>query len=264
MELAKDCNRISCLYGVLEVTKKRAMMALQDLSTREARSAAIQKRRAYLQDELRRVSEQRASLETSVPRYDTHPLLPAPSAVGGNAGRTAGMTSLVKKRPAPSPLAKSHALAEPPLAAAYGVEKRPRLGEMDKEKRINSIFSQCQTILKQLMKLKDATPFLKPVDPIALKCPDYFNIIKVPMDFGTISKRLEHKPEKGIVRQYKDPRDFVADMRLVFENCRTYNQPGHAVRKMGETIAEAWEKKWQTSHILEKWDAEVQPQEVSY
>lgn len=238
-------------------------MALQELNTREARIAAVQKRRLYLQDELRRVNEQRACLEATLPRYETHAVLPAPSGLGGNAGRTAGMTSLVKKRPVPSPLAKPPALAEPPLAAAYSLEKRPRLGELDKEKRINSIFSQCQTILKQLMKLKDAAPFLKPVDPVALKCPDYFTIVKTPMDFGTILKKLEHKPEKGIFRMYNDPADFVADMRLVFENCRTYNQVGHPVRKMGETMAEAWEKKWQTSHIQEKWDAELNAQEVS-
>ena len=41
---------------------------------------------------------------------------------------------------------------------------------------------------------KDAHPFLKPVDVKYSKCPDYFDIIKQPMDLGTIQKKF---PGKG-------------------------------------------------------------------
>lgn len=33
-------------------------------------------------------------------------------------------------------------------------------------------------------------PFLKPVDPVALNLPDYFTVIKKPMDLGTVKNNL--------------------------------------------------------------------------
>jgi hypothetical protein len=40
-----------------------------------------------------------------------------------------------------------------------------------------------------LLKQPCAYIFNKPVDPVALKIPDYFNIITHPMDLGTVDKR---------------------------------------------------------------------------
>eukprot|EP00884_Botryococcus_braunii_P008902 jgi/Botrbrau1/18012/Bobra.0062s0005.1 len=235
------------------------MNGQEDLLIRESRVITVQKRRTYVSDELQKIAVQKDWLDSrGGGRYYQEPAVPAPSGfIPPAVNRAPGVGGLVKKRPAPSPLQKAQVLAEQPVATGYGVDKRPRVADLEKEKRIQSIFSQCLTIVKQLSKLKDASPFLKPVDPIALKCPDYLSIIKNPMDFGTIQKRLEHKPEKGIVRQYKDPQEFVADMRLIFENCRVYNAPGHAVRKMGDSISEVWEKKWKTSGIAEKWEQEL-------
>lgn len=43
---------------------------------------------------------------------------------------------------------------------------------------------QCKGLLKTLMEAKSAVWFLSPVDPVALKLPDYYKIIKDPMDLG--------------------------------------------------------------------------------
>ena len=48
----------------------------------------------------------------------------------------------------------------------------------------------CFRLHMKLMNHKWASPFLHPVDPVALHIPDYFSIIKNPMDFGTIYARL--------------------------------------------------------------------------
>ena len=40
------------------------------------------------------------------------------------------------------------------------------------------------------MKIKNAEPFLKPVDPVALDCLDYFDIITEPIDLGTIEQNF--------------------------------------------------------------------------
>lgn len=50
---------------------------------------------------------------------------------------------------------------------------------------------QCTALLKPLLKMDAAHPFLKPVDPVALQLPDYLNIIKKPMDLETIQTKLE-------------------------------------------------------------------------
>lgn len=65
---------------------------------------------------------------------------------------------------------------------------------------------------------KWASPFLQPVDPDALGIPDYFDIIKNPMDLGTILANVENH-----VLQTRE--DFAAQVRLVFNNALLYNKP---------------------------------------
>jgi len=86
--------------------------------------------------------------------------------------------------------------------------------------------SVCSMIIKTMERQPNAIPFLKPVDPVALNIPDYFNVIKHPMDFSTILKKLK----KG---EYPTMSEFVDDVDLVFKNCTTYNPPNNPVHKMG-------------------------------
>lgn len=62
--------------------------------------------------------------------------------------------------------------------------------------------------------------FTQPVDPA--DAPDYYSIIKSPMDFATIRKKLEGS-------QYGQFDDFHADMLLVRSNCFLYNPPNTRV-----------------------------------
>jgi hypothetical protein len=45
---------------------------------------------------------------------------------------------------------------------------------------------QCRKIITTVRKHQMAGPFLVPVDPVLLQIPDYFTIIKHPMDLGTV------------------------------------------------------------------------------
>ena len=63
---------------------------------------------------------------------------------------------------------------------AWGLHSRPATMEKSEEE-------ECTAIVKALMRDENAYPFLNPVDPIALGCPTYFDVIKNPMDFETIT-----------------------------------------------------------------------------
>ena len=49
---------------------------------------------------------------------------------------------------------------------------------------------KCQAILKAVKAHKHAWIFAEPVDPIKLNIPDYFTIIKRPMDLGCLNISL--------------------------------------------------------------------------
>ncbi|CAG7905670.1 hypothetical protein BRARA_D00454 [Brassica rapa] len=83
-----------------------------------------------------------------------------------------------------------------------------------KQKQLNALI---RVLLKTMQDHSDAWPFKEPVDP--LDVPDYYEIIKDPIDLKTIGKRVESE-------QYYVTLDmFVADARRMFNNCRTYNSP---------------------------------------
>ena len=70
---------------------------------------------------------------------------------------------------------------------------------------------------RDLMGHQFAWPFLEPVDPVALNLPTYFDVIKSPMDMGTMHSKLK----RG---EYTDPNAYKADMVLMFENAITFNE----------------------------------------
>ena len=62
------------------------------------------------------------------------------------------------------------------------------------------------------------------VDPVALELDDYFDVIKQPMDLGTIQKRLAPGPKQGWgTLHYKSTAEVLRDTQLVWANCRRYN-----------------------------------------
>ncbi|KAG2652133.1 hypothetical protein PVAP13_1NG333900 [Panicum virgatum] len=100
-----------------------------------------------------------------------------------------------------------------------------------------AVFKQCEAILKKLMTQKYSHIFNVPVDVVKLQIPDYFDIIKTPMDLGTVQKKLESG-------SYTSPSDFAADVRLTFNNAMTYNPRGHAVHDMAIQLNKMFENRW--------------------
>ena len=73
-----------------------------------------------------------------------------------------------------------------------------------------------QRTLTTLQRNQKAYIFQNPVNYVELKIPDYPQIVKNPMDFSTIRQKLKEHKYRGI-------EGFMADMDLVFFNCRLYN-----------------------------------------
>ena len=59
--------------------------------------------------------------------------------------------------------------------------------------------------------------------------PDYPSIIKNPMDLSTLKKNLL----KG---KYSELDQFVADLCLIWENCRTYNMPESYISQLATKL----------------------------
>jgi len=79
---------------------------------------------------------------------------------------------------------------------------------------------------------------MQPVDPVELSLPDYFDIIKSPMDLGSIKKRMENNC-------YKSISEFSADVRLTFDNAVSYNGDGSDVCKVAREMKAAFDKLYQ-------------------
>ncbi|CAN4117569.1 unnamed protein product [Withania somnifera] len=103
----------------------------------------------------------------------------------------------------------------------------------------NQMLKSCRALLERLMKHKHGWVFNQPVDTEGLGLHDYFDIIKNPMDLGTVKSRLE-------TNLYKSPKEFAEDVRLTFQNAMTYNPKGQDVHMMAEQLAKIFEEKWPT------------------
>lgn len=96
---------------------------------------------------------------------------------------------------------------------------------------------KCLSILKGLMTNPKSAPFLAPVDPVALGIPDYFHVIKEPMDLGTIRNHLEN----GF---YDNPSDFAEHVRLTFRNAMLYNAAHSQVHIYARKLEDDFEKRF--------------------
>ncbi|GAA5952122.1 hypothetical protein JCM3765_005202 [Sporobolomyces pararoseus] len=153
---------------------------------------------------------------------------------------------------------------EPPPAEPIAV--------MTKEQQKHAI-----NLVRNLKRNKNASPFLKPVDHIALHIPDYYKIITQPMDLGTVESRLQatgkamtnvHKvgriygldysygtqpgqwegqvPEGFEPKGYRTVQEFKEDLDRVWNNCFRYNGPRdkNPVSAMAGNMMDAAEKNY--------------------
>ncbi|WZZ44288.1 hypothetical protein YC2023_040547 [Brassica napus] len=125
--------------------------------------------------------------------------------------------------------------------------------EVPASSRVASLMKECQTLLDRVWSHKLGVAFRNPVDPVLLNIPDYFTVVKHPMDLGTIRSRLR-------AGEYSSPLEFAADVRLTFSNSMAYNPPGNQYHKMARDLSAYFESRWK---IIERKLPVVEPPVMS-
>ena len=68
------------------------------------------------------------------------------------------------------------------------------------------------------------------------QAPDYFDIVRQPMDLGTIRNKVKKY-------DYQSPEPMLRHIRLTFANCDQYNMPQTAEYKAGQKLSRYFEKR---------------------
>ncbi|KAK3900642.1 GCN5-related histone actyltransferase [Staphylotrichum tortipilum] len=115
-------------------------------------------------------------------------------------------------------LSKSHVVVAPidPLSihAIRATGWSPDMDELARVPRRGPHFNELRRFLYQIQNHKQEWPFLNPVNRDEV--PNYYNVITSPMDLSTVEERLEHD-------SYAASKNLVDDLKLIFSNCRQYN-----------------------------------------
>lgn len=152
-------------------------------------------------------------------------------------------------------ISKSHVVHQPPKQWKSGVAPIDPLSieairasgwsadmdELARQPRHGPNYNQLLHLLNDLQNHASAWPFLVPVsrDDVA----DYYDVIKEPMDLSTMENKLE-------ADQYATPEDFIKDARLIFDNCRKYNNESTPYAKCANKLEKYM---WQQIKAIPEW-----------
>ncbi|KHJ34113.1 putative bromodomain-containing protein [Erysiphe necator] len=97
------------------------------------------------------------------------------------------------------------------------------------------LYEAAEKVLSELKAMTEySAPFLTRVNK--RDAPDYYNIIKHPMDLGTMTKKLK-------TLTYKSKAEFVTDLDLIWSNCLKYNADiHHPLRRNANSMRKEAEK----------------------
>lgn len=94
----------------------------------------------------------------------------------------------------------------------------------------------CIQITEKIMSLPIATHFCKPVNPELDGAPDYFEIIKKPMDLSLVLRKLRED-------QYQTVEKWKEDMNQIWKNATTYNDPTRPIYAIARELNEYFRRR---------------------
>lgn len=89
--------------------------------------------------------------------------------------------------------------------------------------------------IRAVKRLKDAAPFVEPVDDVKLNIPTYYQVIKTPMDLLSIERKLTEG-------RYTSVSEFIHDVSLIVSNCVQFNGPESFISNMARNIKASFDK----------------------
>ncbi|CAB9517362.1 Probable histone acetyltransferase HAC-like 1 [Seminavis robusta] len=182
----------------------------------------------------------------NVPSSSSAPKEPAPARPTPKPQKPISLPPVKKETPAPKVKAEAPASAPKPapaknidrslLKSFTTQELEVHLASLNRQTQLppSKLKAKCLEVLKGLQTHQHGWVFNVPVDPVELGLPDYFDIIKKPMDLGTIHKKLD-------AGNYHDIDNFQADTNLTFDNAMTYNEEGSVVYDMAKELKAQFE-----------------------
>jgi len=93
------------------------------------------------------------------------------------------------------------------------------------------------------MRQDSAIPFFEAVDAVAMNIPDYFDIVKRPMDLGTVRSKLQRSC-------YDEPGQVLQDIVQCFDNAIEYNPANEPAHKLAIAIKASFSSLCNGSQVL--------------
>lgn len=101
----------------------------------------------------------------------------------------------------------------------------PQMDELSRKSKRGPHFTAMRHILVELNGHASAWPFVNPVN--ANDVPDYYDVIKNPMDLSTMESKMENNQYETVDDMVKDAQlssyDDANALTAVFDNCKLYN-----------------------------------------
>lgn len=152
-------------------------------------------------------------------------------------------------------ISRSHVVHPPPAAWKNGIVEidpmtipaikesgwSPSMDELSRQPRHGPNYNQLLHLLNDMQNHTSAWPFAQPVN--REEVPDYYEVIKQPMDLSTMEERLQ-------ADLYPKPEDFVYDAKLIFDNCRRYNNETTPYAKSANKLEKFM---WQQIKNIPEW-----------
>ena len=110
------------------------------------------------------------------------------------------------------------------------------------QEKSNTLWARCRQELEEVKVMPESQWFLRPIDWRELKMPLYPNIIKKPMDLGTIGAKLG-------TSEYSDIFEFNRDVELVWSNARIFNSPRSRIFDAAGFLARTWRQRFSKLRI---------------
>ena len=123
---------------------------------------------------------------------------------------------------------------EAPVRSPSGEQRAPGQAALADDAVTLPRLAHMKKVIANLKKSSISAPFREPVNIVALNIPNYPDIIKQPMDLGTVDRRLKSS-------SYDKVSDFITDFNLIVDNCITFNGINHNVAAMGLKMRQSFE-----------------------